>query len=110
MEMDIGRTSDCFVTPEGNTLYGTFFVRQMYGHDRVRNFQFHQTAPDAVSLFVVRGDGFTDDDARRLESVGQAIRDLGSRSMMLTIQYVDEIPRTAGGKHRFVISDVAGCA
>lgn len=107
MEMDIGRTTDCFVTPEGNMVYGTFFVRQMYGQDRVTNFQFHQTAPDKVVLSVVRSAGFTDEDSQRLDKIQQIIHDQASPLMQLSIRYLDEIPRTQAGKHRFVISDVA---
>lgn len=106
MEMDIGRTADCFVTPEGNVVYGTFFVRQMYGQDRVQSFQFHQPTPDVVNLYVVRADGFTDDDASRLDSIRNTIHEHASTSMQLHIHFVDTIPRTQGGKHRFVVSDV----
>lgn len=106
MEMDIGRTTDCIVTPEGNTVYGTFFVRQMYGQDRVQNFQFHQTSPAVVDLYVVRSDGFTEDDASRLQKIRGTIREQVSLSMDIQIHFVDTIPRTLGGKHRFVVSDV----
>jgi phenylacetate-CoA ligase len=106
MDMDIGRTADCFVTPEGNIVYGTFFVRQMYGQDRVQSFQFHQTSPDIVNLYVVRGDGFTTEDAVRLEGIGRTIHEHASQSMQLCIHFVDSIPRTQGGKHRFVVSEV----
>lgn len=106
MEMDIGRTTDCLVTPEGNVVYGTFFVRQMYGQDRVLSFQYHQTSPDVVNLYVVRATDFTADDASRLEMIEKNIHEHASVSMQLHIHYVDSIPRTQGGKHRFVISDV----
>jgi phenylacetate-CoA ligase len=107
LEMDIGRTTDRFVTPEGNLVYGTFFVRQMYGQDRVLNFQFHQISTDLVRLFVVRSPGFDAEDAARLEAIRTTIRDKVSPAMRLEIQYLEAIPRTQGGKHRFVISDVA---
>lgn len=106
MEMDIGRTTDCFRTPEGNLVYGTFFVRQMYGQDRVSNFQFHQTAPDSIVLSVVPGPGFGAEDRERLESMQQVIHQQASPLMRLSIRYLSEIPRTGAGKHRFVISDL----
>lgn len=106
LEMDIGRSTDRFLTPEGNLVYGTFFVRQMYGSDKVQNFQFHQISPELVRLYVVRCAGFDGSDALRLERVGENIREQVSPAMGLDIQYVESIPRTMGGKHRFVISDV----
>jgi hypothetical protein len=72
----------------------------------VQSFQFHQTSPDIVNLYVVRGDGFTTEDAVRLEGIGRTIHEHASQSMQLCIHFVDSIPRTQGGKHRFVVSEV----
>ncbi len=106
MEMDIGRTADSFVTPQGGTVYGTFFIRQMYGQDRVRSFQFHQVTPELINLYVVRGEGFGDEDAERLAAIEAIVRKHLATEMRVVVTFVDEIPKTGGGKHRFIVSDL----
>ncbi len=106
MEMDIGRTADSFVTPKGGTVYGTFFIRQMYGQDRVRSFQFHQVTPELINLYVVRSEGFGGADAERLGAIESTVRRHLDAEMRVVVTFVDEIPKTGGGKHRFIVSDL----
>lgn len=107
MEMQIGRMTDRFVTPDGNKIYGTFFVRQMYGIDGVKNFQFRQTDPRHVFLYVVRGNQFCDSDIEKIGNVeGKIRKETGWNGLILNVEYVEEIPKTMGGKHRHVVCEV----
>lgn len=106
MRMDIGRMVDCLVAPGGQRMYGTFFVRQMYGLRGVEGFQFRQREAGRIELFVVRGSGFDAAEAARLEEVaGKLERELPG--VAVALQYVADIPRTQGGKHRQVVCEVA---
>lgn len=108
MEMDIGRSCDSLVTPAGNRVFGTYFVRQMYGIEGVDSFQFRQSGSDRIELRIVRGTGFDDGCESRVRAMEQRFsRELGE-SIALDVVYVDEIPRTPGGKHRHVICEVSG--
>ncbi|WP_172677126.1 phenylacetate--CoA ligase family protein [Salidesulfovibrio brasiliensis] len=108
MEMDIGRSCDSLVTPSGSRVFGTYFVRQMYGVDGVKAFQFRQSGPGSIELRVVRGPGFSSESEQQLTAMeGRFGRELGE-PIALAVSYVDEIPRTVGGKHRHVVCDVGG--
>ncbi len=107
IEMKIGRVTDRFVTPNGNKIYGTFFVRQMYGIDGVKNFQFKQTDPRHIFLYVVRGSQFSESDSEKIEKIEGKIREAtGWYGLSLSVKYVEEIPKTMGGKHRHVVCEV----
>ena len=71
---------------------------------RVREAQIVQRARGEMTLRVVRGAGFAEDDERQLLAetryrVGEAMR--------VELEYVDRIERTATGKLRLVVSEVA---
>ncbi len=105
MRMDIGRIVDCLVAPGGQRMYGTYFVRQMYGLNGVEAFQFRQREAGRIDLFVVRGPGFDAAEAARLEDVAKKLEG-GLPGVGVFLQYVPEIPRTQGGKHRHVVCEV----
>jgi phenylacetate-CoA ligase len=71
----------------------------------IREAQLRQSRIGEVTALVVRGPAFTDHDAQQLHR--EFDRRVG-READLRIEYVDVVPRTAGGKLRFVISDVGG--
>ena len=50
MRLEIARTSDNFVFPDGRVVHGEFFTHLMYGSDGIVTFEFHQTAPDRDHL------------------------------------------------------------
>jgi phenylacetate-CoA ligase len=105
MRMDIGRMVDCLVAPGGKRMYGTFFVRQMYGLNGVEAFQFRQREASHIDLFVVRGPVFGDAEGQRLASIVKNLeRDLPGVGVSMC--YVPEIPKTQGGKHRHVVCEV----
>jgi phenylacetate-CoA ligase len=52
MTLDVARVSDNFVLPDGRVVHGEFFTHLMYGSEGIRTFQFHQTAPDHIRLWV----------------------------------------------------------
>ena len=106
MRMSIGRLGGSLVTPDGKRLYSTFFVRQMYGMEGVSAFQFRQKSLVDVQLHVVRGLRFHDGTARKLAELQERFgRDL-CPGMRLNVRYVEDVPRTPGGKHRHVVCEV----
>ncbi|MDQ7837673.1 MAG: hypothetical protein RDU59_04170 [Thermodesulfobacteriota bacterium] len=106
MQMGIGRTCDCFITPERKTIYGTLFVRQMYGINGVKNFQFHQTNERNINLYIVKSQIFTLEDEKKIENIKLFVKERVSKDMDVAVHFVDAIPKTTGGKHRHIISEM----
>lgn len=106
MRLNVARTSDNFVLPGGRVVHGEFFTHLMYGSEGVRNFQFHQTAEDAITLLVVPDDGKEEARARVLRSAVEQVEALAPGRVRLEVREVESIPLSKAGKHRFVRSDV----
>jgi len=97
---------DVFVTPEGKRVYGQFFTHLLYGISGIKQFQFHQVRPDFVRLLLVKDASFDEATNWKLEEAIARVHRQASPLMHVAIEYVDEIPRTAVGKHIFTRSDV----
>ena len=107
MRLNVARTSDNFVLPGGRVVHGEFFTHLMYGSQGVRNFQFHQTATDAITLLVVPDDGKDDERRRVLRAAVEQVEALAPGVVRLEVREVEAIPLSSAGKHRFVRSDVS---
>jgi phenylacetate-CoA ligase len=108
MRLDIARTSDNFLFPDGRVVHGEFFTHLMYGCAGVLNFQFHQTAMDAIVLQIVPGAG---DAGARQAQIADGVRRIQSLCpgypIRVDVREVDAIPVSSAGKHRFTRSDVS---
>ena len=109
MSLQVARVSDNFVLPDGRVVHGEFFTHLMYGSEGIRTFQFHQTAPDRIQLWVVP-DGSATSAARSrvLEHAVRQIKALTAAPLNVEVHETDAIPLSHAGKHRFTRSDVAG--
>jgi len=107
MRLEIARTSDNFLFPNGRVVHGEFFTHLMYGGDGIAIFQFHQTAVDEIILSIVPGPG---SHQGREEKIRESIRQIQALSpghpVRVEVREVDAIPLSAAGKHRFTRSDV----
>jgi phenylacetate-CoA ligase len=105
MELRISRVSDNFRLPNGRVVHGEFFTHLMYGSDGIASFQFHQTSPDRIVLWIVPASGF---QAARERVICTAVNQVQSLEpgLSLEVREVGTIPLTASGKHRFTRSDV----
>jgi len=107
MRLEIARTSDNFLFPNGRVVHGEFFTHLMYGSDGIAIFQFHQTAVDEIILSIVPGTG---NPQAREEKIQDSIRQIQSLSpeqpVRVVVREVDAIPLSNAGKHRFTRSDV----
>ena len=109
MSLQVARVSDNFVLPDGRVVHGEFFTHLMYGSEGIRTFQFHQTAPDHIRLWVVPdGQANAASRSRALEAAVRQIKALTSAPLTVDVQETDAIPLSHAGKHRFTRSDVSG--
>lgn len=100
MEMGLCRSNDLIRAPSGKRVHPAWFNRQLYGLARIRQYQWTQAAPDRMVLNLVCPERLEAAVMARLEA---ALRREVDPAMSLEVRYVDEIARTASGKHRFVI-------
>ncbi len=100
MEMGMCRQNDLIRTPGGKTVHPSTFNRLLYGLTQIRQYQWRQTAPDRMVLSVVASPALSEAFVNGLRANLRAEVDAG---MELEVLHVEEIPRTASGKHRFVI-------
>ncbi len=107
MRLEIARTSDNFIFPDGRVVHGEYFTHLMYGGDGIANFQFHQTAIDRISLLIVPGPG---DFEARQQQIRKAVDHVQSlcppHPIHVEVRELDSIPLSSAGKHRFTRSDV----
>lgn len=69
----------------------------------VREAQIYQELPGEMTVRVVRGDGYSDEDEDSL--LREARKRVGDR-MSIDVKYVDHLKRSPTGKLRFVVSDI----
>lgn len=107
MELNIARVSDNFVLPGGRVVHGEFFTHLMYDSEGIANFQFHQTAPDHITLWIVPSvEGAPEARTRTLDAAVAQIKALTPEPVTVEVRETDAIPLSSAGKHRFTRSDV----
>lgn len=107
MRLNVARVSDNFVMPDGRVVHGEFFTHLMYGSEGIETFQFHQTTPDHITLWIVARPGSDEARQRTIRSAMENIRALTDRPITVEVRETDSIPLSAAGKHRFTRSDVS---
>ncbi|MCX7897402.1 MAG: hypothetical protein N2441_05975 [Rhodocyclaceae bacterium] len=97
MKMDIARANDFVLTTDGRMIHPSFLNRLLDGLLTIKSYQFVQERKGALTLrLVLKGEL----PAALVESWR---RQLSEQGLALAIEYVAEIPRTASGKHRYVL-------
>ena len=92
------RQNDLIRTRGGKTLHPSYFNRLLDGQTQIRHYQWVQHDLDRITLNLVAAQPLdTETLAARLRT-----RDVDAQ-MVLEVNYLDAIPRTVSGKHRFVI-------
>lgn len=100
MEMDLCRQNDLIRTPSGKTVHPSYFNRLLYGQTQIRQYQWVQRDLDQLELNLVAPPL----GSETLASLEASIHREVDARMVLKVHYLDDIPRTVSGKHRFVIS------
>lgn len=105
MKLKIGRVTDNFVTPDNRVVHGEYFTHLMYGIDGIERFQFKQVRRDRIELYLVKNGSYANYTNDRVMGVASEIKK--EFCIDTDLRYVDSIPLTATGKHRFTVSEVA---
>jgi len=105
MELNISRLTDNFILPSGRVVHGEFFTHLMYGSEGISMFQFHQTTPHNVVLWIVPGPGGEQAREKAVRAAVEQVQQL-DREVKVVVRETAAIPLSQAGKHRFTRSDV----
>jgi phenylacetate-CoA ligase len=100
MEMDVCRNNDLIRTRAGRLVHPAYFNRLLYGLQQIKQYQWVQTELDRVELNLVAVERLS---PQTLAAIGAEIQREVDGQMQLEVNYLNAIPRTESGKHRFVI-------
>ncbi|MBU0753416.1 MAG: hypothetical protein KJ787_14135 [Gammaproteobacteria bacterium] len=103
MEMGMCRRNDLIRTSSGKVVYPAYFNSLLNGIGPIRQYQFVQTALDRMVLKLVSERPL---DGVALEAMRQKVRRDVDGAMLIEVNYVDAIPRSASGKHRFIVAEL----
>jgi len=107
LDLRIGRVNDHFVFPDGRVVHGLFLTYKFYGSEGIELFQFHQTSPSTLVLWIVPTRGNEAARRRSLDRVRTEIGELSGGLVQLDVREVESIPLSPAGKHRYTRSDVS---
>ena len=100
MEMGLCRQNDLIRTRAGKSIHPGFFNHLLDGQKSIRQFQWVQRDFDRITLNLVAAEALSTETRAILSA---QIRRKMEDEVTLEVCYLDEIPRTVSGKHRFVI-------
>ena len=99
-----GRIPDTIQTPDGKLISGIFFPHLLKEFDWIAQFQVIQKELDRVQLKLVAPDQRVAEQG--LPELRREVLAVLGNAVQLEVQFVDEIPRSASGKHRAVMSEI----
>ncbi|MDP2432886.1 MAG: hypothetical protein Q8O33_12750 [Pseudomonadota bacterium] len=100
MEMGLCRKNDLIRTRADATFHPAYFNRLLYGMTQIRQYQWVQTEIDRLTLNLVAAAPLS---AETVAGLRDHLRRDVDAEMCLEVNYLDDIPRSVSGKHRFVI-------
>ncbi len=98
-----GRTMDYIYSPERGKINLGNLSNSVKYVGGVTHFQVEQNEPDAIIVRVVRDGTYTAVDEQQLMA---NFRDRFGEKLAIELQYVAAIPRTVGGKFKFIINNL----
>ncbi|MFA5070032.1 MAG: hypothetical protein WC528_02020 [Patescibacteria group bacterium] len=98
-----GRVHDMLLTPDGRKVPGEFFPHLFKDVGSVKKFQVVQYSRDKLYIRIVKDKNIFND--RDIEYLKTHISDYFG-NVSLNFEYVDEIPKSSSGKHRFTILNI----
>ena len=100
----LGRTTATFLTRSGTLIHSGYFTEQFCDVDGVTQFQIIQESLKHCALKVVINEKWTEETRRYLV---QCIQDALGMPVVVTVEFVDDIPLSPSGKREYTISKVS---
>jgi phenylacetate-CoA ligase len=99
----VGRSLDMIRVANGKSIPGEFFPHLMKDFHEVKQFQVIQSTMNSLKIKIVKTENVSES---RLSLMKNEIRAVVGKEISVNIDFVDEIPLTATGKHRVTISEM----
>jgi len=96
-----GRIIDHFKTRDGRLVWGAFIIPMMPLLGSVKQYQIVQETMDRLVFRVIRTGPINEEKFRDIQ---QAIKTVLGDNVSAEIEYVDSLPSTPTGKHRYITS------
>ncbi len=103
LEVVEGRIIDSFKTRDGGKVWGAFVVPMVPTLGKVKQYQIVQKSLDLIVLRIIPAGPI---DERRLAEIEQACKINLGEQVSVQLEYVDSLPSTPTGKHRYVVSEM----
>ena len=98
-----GRTQEFLVAQNGRLIPNTALNVHSDILDDVLCYQFYQDSPGEVVLNIVRNRSY---ESQRTEYIRREIQRKLGDDVKLHIRFVEDIPRTSRGKHKFIVQEL----
>ena len=105
MEMGVCRQNDLIRNRAGQRFHPAYFNRLLYGLRKIRRYQWVQRGLERLELNLVAAQRLSQAE---LDSIEADIRRDVDERMRVVVTYLDDIPRSDAGKHRFVVGMADG--
>jgi len=96
-----GRTTDAIVFSNGKALSGPALTLIFKGLN-IHQYQAIQTGKDKLLMRIIKDNDYSDEDTRHFMGV---LRSHLGKDVIIDFEFVDKIPTTIAGKHRFIVSE-----
>jgi len=103
LEVVEGRIIDHFRAPDGKLVWGAFVIPMMPLLGPIRQYQIVQQS-ETLLVFRVVKDG--DLALEKFEDIRQAVRKVLGETVEARLEFVDSLPASPTGKHRYTVSEV----
>lgn len=101
MEEITGRTTDFIVRPDGTIMHALALIYVVRDTPGVKRFKIIQQDLDKIVVQIIRDSTqWTESNIKRIK---EGIRKRVGKTMLVTVDIVDDIPTEASGKYRYVI-------
>lgn len=99
-----GRKLDVIKTKSGQMIPGELFPHLFKEFEGITKFQVKQTTIDALDIYIVPSESFTDQD---INAISVEIEKYSKHELQLNFHQVDDIALTSSGKYRVTISELS---
>ena len=101
-----GRTYEYVINSEGNkiSLTGLVFGQHFEAFTHIKKMQLHQREAGKIRIKIVPGQGYS--SINEVEITQKISAASNGKVEVVSFDYVDDIPPTEGGKHKFLINNI----
>lgn len=103
MEMGLCRSNDLIKTRSGKSIHPAYFNGLLYGQTDIQQYQYIQEKYDVLTLNIVSQSNLSKE---KIDALQSRIHHDIDKALRLEVNHANEIPRSASGKHRFVICNL----